>query len=766
MRHFWLIGILFLFAGCGPTSSNDCVTGSAGESCMPCEAGFYCAGGETPAEACAEGTWDDDADASTACVAWSVCEAGTAPSGGSTTQNQICELCGAGEFSDGASACQAWTNCDPGQYILTQSTVGQDRTCAICPHGSFTTDLNEKDCVEWTVCDAGEFIADAGTNTSNQSCEPCAAGTFSQWPGSFECLPFITCAPGAVQIAVGTSSAQTVCEACDAGSYCAGGSDATLLCGVVDWDDDLDPATACVALNDCVDDEYVSTAPTSTSDRECQACGAGLVSTGPNADACVDTCFAMFGVTCADFEEGYIKASNTGGNDQFGYSIAIMEDTMVVGAPYEDSNATGIDGDQANNGASGSGAAYVFVRNGSVWSQQAYLKASNAGANDQFGWSVAVSGDTLVVGARSEGSTAIGVNGDQANNGAAGSGAVYVFSRAGSVWSQQAYIKASNTEDGDLFGLSVGLDGDTLVVGALGEDSATTGVDGDQADNGASNSGAAYVFLRTGTMWSQQAYMKASNTDITDYFGASVAISGDTLAIGAYAEASSATGVNGDQINNGALRSGAVYVYSRTGSVWNQEAYVKASNANAYDQFGYSVALSGDTLAIGAPNEDSVATGIDGDQTDNGASSSGAAYVFSRTGTMWSQQAYIKASNTEAGDIFGYVVSLSGDTLAVGAYHEDGTATEVDGDQADNGAADSGAVYLFSRTGTTWDQQAYMKASNAELNDEFGFSVAVWGNTLAISAHFEGSASTGVDDDQSDNTAADSGAVYLRRIAP
>src|SRR5690606_29875211 len=145
---------------------------------------------------------------------------------------------------------------------------------------------------------------------------------------------------------------------------------------------------------------------------------------------------------------------------------------------------------------SSSGAAYAFVRNGTEWTQQAYLKASNTGANDYFGYSVSISGDTIVVGAIYEDSNATGVNGNQNNNGASGSGAAYVFVRDGTTWTQQAYLKASNTGADDYFGYSVSISGDTIVVGAVQEASNATGVNGDQNNNGASGSGAAYVFVR------------------------------------------------------------------------------------------------------------------------------------------------------------------------------------------------------------------------------------------------------------------------------
>ena len=215
-----------------------------------------------------------------------------------------------------------------------------------------------------------------------------------------------------------------------------------------------------------------------------------------------------------------------------------------------------------NNSASQAGAAYVFVRNGATWTQQAYLKASNTDAFDLFGYSAAVSGDTVVVGAYGEASHATGIDGDQTDNSASQAGAAYVFVRNGITWTQQAYLKASNTNGGDFFGYSVAVTGDTVVAGAFGEDGNSTGIGGDQTNNTAPQSGAAYVFLRTGVIWTQQTYLKASNTDAGDFFGYSVAASSDTTVVGAYAEASSATGIGGNQTDNQAPQAGAAYVFT------------------------------------------------------------------------------------------------------------------------------------------------------------------------------------------------------------
>jgi hypothetical protein len=457
----------------------------------------------------------------------------------------------------------------------------------------------------------------------------------------------------------------------------------------------------------------------------------------------------------------YGKASNTGVNDRFGDSVSLSGDTLAVGARGEASTATGINGNQANNGAAYAGAVYVFVRSGTAWIQQAYLKASNTGADDEFGASISLSGDTLAVGAPGEASAATGINGAQSGNTASGAGAVYVFVRSGATWSQQAYIKASNTGADDEFGISVSLSGSTLAVGATYEASAATGVNGNQADNTVRGAGAAYVFVRNGATWTQQAYLKASNTGVIDLFGSSVSLSGNTLAVSAWNEESAATGVNGNQADDTAPVAGAVYVFVRSGTTWSQQAYLKASNTDAYEYFGYTISLSGDTLAVGGIHESSAATGIDGNQADNTASMSGAVYVFVRSGTTWAQQAYLKASNTGANDYFGSSVSLSADTLAIGAPGEASAALGIDGNQADNTASMAGAIYVFVRSGTTWAQQTYLKASNTGAKDNFGDSVSLSGDTLAIGASAEASAATGIDGNQADDSMSEAGAVYV-----
>ncbi len=406
-------------------------------------------------------------------------------------------------------------------------------------------------------------------------------------------------------------------------------------------------------------------------------------------------------------QQAYIKASNADSGDFFGSALALSTDgsTLAVGAFGEYGGAKGIDGDQNDNTMKAAGAVYVFTRSASAWSQQAYVKASNPDIQDDFGGSVALSGDgnTLAVTAALESSAAKGIDGIQTDNTAGGAGAAYVFKRTASVWSQQAYIKASNTEASDFFGTSIALstDGKTLAIGARRESSAAKGIGGSQTDNTAATSGAAYVFSWSGTAWSQQAYVKASNTEAADNFGISVALSGDgnILAVGANKEDGASKGFGGIVTDNTAADAGAVYVYARTGSAWSAPVYVKASNTDAADAFGSSVALSADgsTLAVGATGEGSVAKGVGGTQTDNAAAAAGAAYVFTRVGSVWSQRSYVKASNTDVGDAFGYSVSLSadGNTLAVGANAEASAAKGIGGTQTDNTATAAGAAYLY-----------------------------------------------------------------------
>jgi hypothetical protein len=283
---------------------------------------------------------------------------------------------------------------------------------------------------------------------------------------------------------------------------------------------------------------------------------------------------------------------------------------------------------------------------------------------------------------------------------------------------------------------------------------------------------------------SQVAYVKASNPRAGDHFGSggtllgdSVALSGDgaTLAVGAPNESSGAAGINGNERDASLHSSGAVYVFTRRGDAWVQQAYIKASNPDMADEFGRVVVLSADgsTMAVAASFEASNARGVDGNQSDNSIPQAGAVYVFVRVGEAWSQKAYLKASNSGRagtadefgdGDQFGFSLAISddGSTIAVGANAEDSAAVGIDGNQADDSAESAGAVYVFVRAGGRWSQQAYIKAANADRNDQFGYAVSLSanGDTLAVGSFDEGGSSRRINGPYDTNRNG-SGAVYV-----
>jgi hypothetical protein len=365
-------------------------------------------------------------------------------------------------------------------------------------------------------------------------------------------------------------------------------------------------------------------------------------------------------------EVAKLLADDGATNDFFGFSVALSGDTAVIGALRDDNDVNGVD----------SGSAYVFTRAGANWSQQAKLTAADGAANDTFGGNVAISGDTAVIGALSDDNDVNGVD----------SGSAYVFIRSGTNWGQQAKLTATDGAAGDEFGYSVALSGDTAVIGAARDD-----------DEG-NDSGSAYVFTRAGTNWSQQAKLTAADGAAGDVFSISVALSGNTVVIGA------------DLNDNKGDNSGAAYVFTRSGTTWSQQAKLTADDGAADDIFGIRVALSGVTAVIGAARDD--------DKGDN----SGAAYVFIRSGTTWSQQAKLTAADGAARDWFGTRVAISGDTAVIGAI--------LDDDKSDN----SGSAYVFTRSGTSWSQQAKLTATDGAADDVFGWSVALSGDTVVIGA--------------------------------
>ncbi len=470
---------------------------------------------------------------------------------------------------------------------------------------------------------------------------------------------------------------------------------------------------------------------------------------------------------------GYIKSDELHHAPFFGSDVSLSADgnTMAVGASSA-RQFTGGDGNKV-------GIVYVFTKTDvGQWQQQQRLRASNFGSGDGFGSAVSLSadGNTLVIGASPEDSASAGINGDGTDNSSSNAGAAYIFALSDGTWTEQAYLKASNPGASDSFGRSVSIsdDGSIVAIGAHLESSSSSGINGED-NNDANRSGAVYVFSREDDTWQQDAFIKASNVTSGDQFGVSVSLDGEaqTLAVGSREEDNSATGVTTGLVTDDAVtthnNSGAVYLFTRDGSNWTQEAYIKASNTGLDDHFGNEVSLSrdGNTLAVAAPDEDSLSTGINGDQEDNTSTDSGAVYVFGRAESLWTQQAYLKASNTDAGDGFGASLSLSenGDVLAVGATSEASNATGINGNEFDNTAA-SGAAYVFRRTGSEWAQHAYLKATNTDAGDGFGgaTSLSSNGETLAIAARAEDSTATGTQasaEEQADNTGNNTGVIYL-----
>jgi hypothetical protein len=357
-----------------------------------------------------------------------------------------------------------------------------------------------------------------------------------------------------------------------------------------------------------------------------------------------------------------LLASDGAAYDRFGYTVSLNGDTALIGTMYDDDNGED------------SGSVYVFTRTGSTWIQQAKLLASDGAPGDAFGYSVSIDGNSALIGA-------LYYDGNGLDSGSA-----YVFTRIGTIWTQQAKLIASDDAWGDEFGCSVSLDGDNAVIGAR------------YTDQNNEDSGSVYVFTRTGTTWTQQQKLLTSDSQQYQHFGNSVFLNGNDILIGA----------NGDN-ENGAF-SGAAYVFTRTGTTWTQQAKLLPSDGEPEEHFGCSVSLDRDSALIGAYTDD-----------DNG-DNSGSTYVFSRTGTTWTQQAKLFASDGAVNDYFGCCVSLSSDTALIGA------------DGADGIEVDSGAAYVFIRTGTTWTQQAKLLASDGETYDNFGFSVSLNIDTVLIGA--------------------------------
>ncbi|MHC4338416.1 MAG: FG-GAP repeat protein, partial [Planctomycetota bacterium] len=370
-------------------------------------------------------------------------------------------------------------------------------------------------------------------------------------------------------------------------------------------------------------------------------------------------------------EQQKLLASDGYADDQFGESVSISGAYAVVGAPYDDDKLPE------------SGSAYIFYSDGTSWSEQAKLTASDGTLGDWFGGSVSVSGDYAIVGA------------PQDDDNGADSGSAYIFKRDGTSWSEQAKLTASDGAAGDYFGYSVSISGDYAIVGA--------GYD----DDSGGNSGSAYIFTPNEVdpnNWDQVAKLLASDGTNGDYFGCSVSISGAYAIVGAGYDDD-----NGDS-------SGSAYIFTPNEvdpNNWDQVAKLVAADGAALDEFGLSVSISGDYAVVGAHYDD-----------DKGAQS-GSAYIFYYNGTSWSQQDKLLAADGNDADLFGWSVSISGDYAIVGALADD-----------DSGIT-SGSAYIFKRSGTSWSEQAKLTAADGAAGDRFGYSVAISGGYAIVGACYD-----------------------------
>lgn len=360
-------------------------------------------------------------------------------------------------------------------------------------------------------------------------------------------------------------------------------------------------------------------------------------------------------------------ASDGAAGDAFGREVAISGDYAIVGTSGDD---VGANSDQ--------GSAYVFVREGGSWSQQAKLTASDGASGDTFGTSVAISGNFALIGSPNDDNGAI-----------TNQGSAYVYVRSGTSWTQQAKLTASDGAALDLFGSSVAISGTSALVGA-------------NSDQIGFNlyQGSAYVFVQAGLGWIQSAKLTASDGMAADYFGNSVALSGDYALVGAMSD----IGANSNQ--------GSVYVFMRGGGTWTFQTKLIGSDGAANDNFGSRVAISGDYVLVGAADDDIGAVGTGSDR--------GSAFVFVRSGSIWTQQARLLAPDGQNFGYFGRSVALSGDYALVGA---DGTGVGADLNQ--------GAAYLFKRTGTSWILVRKI-TDNAPANTRNGRSVGISNNSFII----------------------------------
>jgi hypothetical protein len=442
--------------------------------------------------------------------------------------------------------------------------------------------------------------------------------------------------------------------------------------------------------------------------------------------SCLDAC-CVEGEACrwsdtCGIEEVKLTAPDGNENDWFGYSVSISGDVAIVGAVLEDA--------KGNN----AGAAYIFKRGDSGWVQKQKLTATDGAKDDQFGWSVSISGDVAIVGAWGKD----GGSKDPKTN----AGAAYIFERDGSKWVQKEKVVADDGQANDYFGISVSISRDVAIVGAWGEDGGSK--------DPKTNAGAAYIFRKGNSGWVQEEKLMASDKEAGDRFGHSVSISGGLAIVGAYLE-----GTKG-------IYTGAAYIFRKesSSSGWVEEKKLTASDGKKGDRFGYSVSVSGNFAIVGAPikgvayifrkessdwvkKEKLMASDGSGKDyfgqsvsisanvaivgapfNDEKESRAGAAYLFKRKGSTWVEEK-LMPTNGKEWDLFGSSVSISGDVAIIGAKQS-------------NKLDRAGAAYLFKREGSTWEEEEKLMASDGGTKNYFGHSVSVNGNFSIVGAPLKG----------------------------
>ncbi len=399
-------------------------------------------------------------------------------------------------------------------------------------------------------------------------------------------------------------------------------------------------------------------------------------------------------------EEAHLFAFAGVASELFGSAVALQGQTAVIAGEF---------GEGQGDSHPDVGSAYVFTGSGATWTPQAQLTGTEGETDDRFGRVVALSGDgkTALVGAYMwDWEYYMGLNADQ--------GLVYVFVHNGTNWQLQGRLfDWENGAAGDAFGRAVALsyDGNTALIGAYADD---VGANTDQ--------GSAYIFVREGTTWTQQANFTAAGSRAEDWFGLAVALApdGNTALIGSPADD---VGTNADQ--------GSAYIFTRNGTIWTQQTSLVAPDGGEGDSFGYAVALEGNTALIGAAFDD-VGSHVD----------QGSVYVFTRSGTSWSLQQNFTAADGAAGDRFGYAVALSGEIALIGA-----PVADIGGNE------DQGAAYTFTRNGAAWSEEAKLTAADGAISDLFGRAVALDGHVALVGVTL---------DDVDGNTDAGSARLFTR----